>query len=220
MSVRMAGVSVQCIQSHLDRVLKYLQPHMHFVNCHMVGYLTDHLWRTFVPEDIRSDITDVADVDKAIDLFWKYQRDPDGFEIEHHKFQGFLRFLKNSRQHRLLASGGIASSVEQLNDHLHLLGYKLEDGNKLQIKEFMSEKKNHEVDFTAQVVATLCGTRNGEQDRLCVIDAGDGKGYLSSRLALEHRLHVLGIDANAGNTAGAQKRTAQLEVNLILKIYF
>lgn len=43
-----------------------------------------------------------------------------------------------------------------------------------------------------------------------IIDAGDGKGYLSSRLALEHRLHVLGIDASATNTLGAQKRGEQL----------
>lgn len=215
---RMGSVSVQSVQSHLDRLLKYLHPHLMFVNCHMVGFLTDQLWHTYIPDDVRNSIKDVGDVDEAIELFWNYHRDPDGCAESN---QPLLKYLQNSRQHRLHPAGGIAITVEQLNDHLRSLGFKLEDGNGWQIKEFMSEKKNHEVEVTAQVVATLCGSSNMDQkEKLSVIDAGDGKGYLSSRLALEHRLDVLGIDAKAGNTAGAQKRTAQLEVSSRVLLLF
>lgn len=53
----------------------------------------------------------------------------------------------------------------------------------------------------------------GQNDhRLSIIDAGDGKGYLSSRLALEYKLRVLGIDANPDNTENAVKRSTRLEV--------
>lgn len=37
-------------------------------------------------------------------------------------------------------------------------------------------------------------------------------GYLSSRLALEYKLRVLGIDANSSNTENALKRNSKLEV--------
>lgn len=37
-------------------------------------------------------------------------------------------------------------------------------------------------------------------------------GYLSSRLALEYKLRVLGIDANSENSENALKRNARLQV--------
>lgn len=47
---------------------------------------------------------------------------------------------------------------------------------------------------------------------LFIIDAGDGKGYLSSRLAIEYKLKVLGVDANNLNSMGAVKRNVKLMV--------
>jgi len=45
-----------------------------------------------------------------------------------------------------------------------------------------------------------------------IVDAGDGKGYLSSRLALQYGHRVLGIDANAENTQNALSRNRKLQV--------
>ena len=39
-----------------------------------------------------------------------------------------------------------------------------------------------------------------------VVDLGSGKGYLSSTLALQHGLDVIGIDSQQGNTHGAIQR--------------
>lgn len=52
-----------------------------------------------------------------------------------------------------------------------------------------------------------------DQKSLGVIDAGDGKGYLSTRLSLEHNIKVLGVDYNPGNTLGAMLRSEKLEVS-------
>lgn len=49
-------------------------------------------------------------------------------------------------------------------------------------------------------------------DNMYVLDAGDGKGYVSSRLALQYNMKVLGIDASEVNTEGSQKRMKKLEV--------
>lgn len=51
---------------------------------------------------------------------------------------------------------------------------------------------------------------------LGVIDAGDGKGYLSTRLSLEHNIKVLGVDYNPINTIGAKLRSEKLEVSNFL----
>lgn len=179
----------------------------------MVGYLTDTLWNAFVPEAVQNEVRCVDDVDKAIAVYWEFHKNPELLKGEGQQFDGILKFLQSSRAHQLQADDGVVLTLDQLNQSLEKLGFDVDHGNGLHIKEFMSEKKSHEVEVAAQVISTLCGTQKNETNGpLCVIDAGDGKGYLSSRLALEHQLHVLGIDANATNTAGAQKRTAQLEV--------
>lgn len=51
-----------------------------------------------------------------------------------------------------------------------------------------------------------------------IVDAGDGKGYLSSRLALQYGHRVLGIDANAANTENALSRNRKLQVYFDYKI--
>lgn len=71
-----------------------------------------------------------------------------------------------------------------------------------------------QVYITADVIANMCApTRN--QSALGVIDAGDGKGYLSTRLSLEHNIKVLGVDCNPVNTRGALLRSEKLEVSAI-----
>lgn len=203
----MTFVGTAALELHLDKVLRFLQPHVSFVNCHMVGYLTDNLWTTFIPDAIQQEVKTLEDVNAAIRGFWNVHNNP---HYKNSKFDGLINFIHTSQEHQ---SNGIAITTEQLDTHLQTLNFKIDTPSGLQIKEFMSEKKHHEVEVAAQVISTLCGTQNtDEHSKHCVIDAGDGKGYLSSRLAFEHRLMVLGIDANAGNTFGAQKRTAQLEV--------
>lgn len=48
-----------------------------------------------------------------------------------------------------------------------------------------------------------------------IVDAGDGKGYLSSRLALEYGYKVLGIDSNNTNSINALERNRKLQVEEI-----
>lgn len=68
------------------------------------------------------------------------------------------------------------------------------------------------VEVTADVVACICANSAQANKNPMVIDAGDGKGYLSSRLALQYKLEVLGVDANSVNTNGAMSRLGKLEV--------
>ncbi|KAJ8315616.1 hypothetical protein KUTeg_007766 [Tegillarca granosa] len=80
------------------------------------------------------------------------------------------------------------------------------DDDKIFIPHIMNMKKSHEVDVMGEVCSHLAkkyGTN-------LIVDMGSGKGYLSTQLALQYGLVVIGIDAMSINTDGAQKRAGKL----------
>lgn len=54
----------------------------------------------------------------------------------------------------------------------------------------------------AGMIANICASSQSEK-KLCIIDAGDGKGYLSSHLSVAYDLKVLGIDSKCSRTLAA-----------------
>lgn len=68
-----------------------------------------------------------------------------------------------------------------------------------------------QVEIAASLVNNIIATSPWRGNSI-VVDAGDGKGYLSSRLALEYGHTVLGIDSNIINTANAMERSRKLKV--------
>lgn len=70
----------------------------------------------------------------------------------------------------------------------------------------------HKVDITSDVIANVCSSYSAKGKDPIVVDAGDGKGYLSSHLALKYKLKVLGVDAKSDHTNGAINRMEKLEV--------
>lgn len=70
----------------------------------------------------------------------------------------------------------------------------------------MSPKKSHEVQVLASVISSLAENKGVK----VVVDVGSGKGYLSSYLALEHKLNVLAIDSSSSNTSGAIERNKKV----------
>lgn len=197
------------VQIHLEKILVYLDQYSSFINCHMVNYLTDDLWNNHIPIEIREEIQTDSDIDSAIQLFWE-QRD-DNISISNHP--NFLKFLKSANEIHFdkLQNTDVCQNIDELNEKLRNLNCNIKNAD-LHLSEFMTAKKNHEVEITAQTVAHLCTHNNTSNENITVIDAGDGKGYLSSRLALEHNLRVLGVDANSSNTKNAEKRNLKLKV--------
>lgn len=210
------------LQLHLDNIINFMHPYFSFVNCHMVGFLTDKHWETFVPKNIQQEIQSEEDITKAVSTFWDFYNAQSS--IDCNKFPRFIEFLRKSQNYRLDHLPDVCISSEKLINELCANKHCLPIENaELQIKEFMTEKKNHEVETTAYLVATLCSYGENEcstSNDLFVIDAGDGKGYLSSRLALEYKLKILGIDANSMNTEKALKRSSKLEVCVRVYVQF
>lgn len=79
----------------------------------------------------------------------------------------------------------------------------------LHFDKFMSQKKMHEVLKMSEAVSQI-----RKQDNVArLVDVGSGKAYLSQVLAaLEKDAEILAIDSQSTNLAGAQKRSANLQV--------
>ncbi|XP_017147562.1 methyltransferase-like protein 25 isoform X1 [Drosophila miranda] len=185
------------LEKRLDALLLYLQPNWDFLNCHMVNYLTDQHWTRFLPEAMRNEINSKKDLDLAIEnLFWEKKRSTT-------EFSEWENFLTNAEHEHLSEHPELLTTVDQLIA-------EQDKASQLNIREFMSAKKCHEVELTAALVDNLIQS-TGHQHDFFIVDAGDGKGYLSSRMALQYGHRVLGIDANAANTENALNRNRKLQ---------
>lgn len=71
-----------------------------------------------------------------------------------------------------------------------------------------------QVEIAADAIASIC-TSTGSDGNLYVVDAGGGKGYLSTLLALEHNIKVLGVDWNPDNTINALNRFEKYRVAIM-----
>lgn len=192
------------IRACLEEILNFMQPHWEFVNCHMVSYLTEKHWQNYVPAEIRNEVADVESVQHCIEtVFWQN-------DDRDNKYSGVKQFVANCGKYYLDKNVGVLTTIEQLNQAFGLVADETEN---LSIKEFMSEKKRHEVEITAKLVDRLIHSvaRQNIDTHNYIVDAGDGKGYLSSRLALQYGYHVLGIDFQELNTENALERNRKLQ---------
>lgn len=141
----MANITTNALQLHLQIIIRYLKPFLPFANCHMVNYLTDNLWATYVPEEIRREIESPADIDEAIRLFWRH-RDFDASS----GYQQFQNFVTNYQQFTLDGLHSLWLSLDELNDQLENDGCQVQTDSCLPIKDFMSAKKCSEVKIEFQ----------------------------------------------------------------------
>lgn len=170
----------------------------------MVDFLQGNHFEKFISKEIRDELKTEEEIEKAIEFFW----DPEK-ESEFKNLSNFIKVIKSHHLDQL--PDKFCLSTNQFLTKLEDSGFSIEQGLSLKIKDFLSEKKNHEVSIASAVIANLAGS---SKDGL-ILDVGDGKGYLSSRIHLEYGLNVLGIDGNPTNTEGAQKRNIKLKVSQI-----
>jgi hypothetical protein len=199
-----AASTIAKLQKNIDRIIGFLDHE--FINCHMVTYLTDNLWTKFIPKGIRSEIRSNEDVASAIEVFFEQENArPELIAKHRHLFEHIQKtktfYLEN------LPGDKLFITTDELLEEFKQRNIPHSTGLNLTIREFMKEKKNHEVEIIARLVAALSKARGKEH---LIVDVGDGKGYLSSRLSLEFKLKVLGIDGNQQNTKEAEKRNQRL----------
>ncbi|KAL7042552.1 hypothetical protein ACKWTF_001189 [Chironomus riparius] len=196
---------ITTVQKHLDLIVKHMEPSRDFVNMHMVAWICENLYVKHVPENIRSEINSVEDVKSAMDLF--FQKDKPSIDLIkkhqslHNKIQlEKLFYLENLTDKLYLTH-------DEMIDEFKALNIPTDLGLNVHVKEFMKDKKSHEVSVASKIVGILSRARHKKP---LILDFGDGKGYLSTRVSLEFNLKTLGIDASDQNAREAELRNKKL----------
>lgn len=179
------------LKEELDRVVTFLQPYLSLANSHTVDFIVNDSWRCITPDDIRIKV-DSNNVQNVLKDFWYHELD---------RKCPIHQFLEEAKKY-VLESTSFCVNLEKLS-----LCTRKE--NIVKVTEFMSDKKQHEVEIMSQFVADVASSSNTS----LIVDIGSGKGYLTSVLALQHGLKILGMDCSRVNIKGAAKTTMKLEVN-------
>lgn len=124
------------LKNRISTILEFMDPHWKWVNCHMVNFLTDNHWNTFIPSEIQAEIKGVDYIEECIADFWNIDT-----EITNTKYPEFKKFLQQSREHSLSNFPELNTSVADLRESLGLKS----STEFLNIAEFLSGKKKHEV---------------------------------------------------------------------------
>lgn len=182
------------IKQHIDNLLYFLEPLLPLANSHMVDFFTKSLFITNVPQDIQQEINNIG-IDKAISSFFANCLQTNS---------ALRKMVETSESMTLQNCEDVCLSTELFLDKMYQWGCS--PIVKVKLESFMTAKKSHEVEFFSVIAASIFKVSNTTH----FIDLGDGKGYLSSFLSLQHGIPVLGIDASNVNTCGAIKRVQKL----------
>ncbi|XP_073995936.1 probable methyltransferase-like protein 25 isoform X2 [Rhodnius prolixus] len=180
------------IAIRLTSALKFIQPYIPLIDSHMVNFFTANLWETLVPLRLKEEFNDFTD--NVVDIF---SCAASGDE----KYKELSRFLQAVTDMNIAEEESL--SVSQAKEILELGN---NDFKRPPLGEFMSKKKSHEVEVLVEFVAALTHYTGVTH----VVEVGDGKGYSSSLLALQHGIKVLGLESSEGIIHGAEKRKTKL----------
>lgn len=192
----MGVAQFNAVKQQMEKLLNHLEPLLPFINCHMVDYFTKKLFNRYISNAIQKELN-VIGHKKAVDLILNDEIDNSTPELK--------QFVSNMKNLMLYNCKDICLNTEQLCEKLKQMGCM--DISTFKLKVFMTPKKAHEVEVLSAIAAAV--KHIGKTTH--VVDIGDGKGYLSSMLALHHKIPVLGIDASKNNTHGAGERVEKLQ---------
>lgn len=147
-------MSTSAIQGTLDGIIKYLNPFSSLINCHMVNYITDGHWKVFIPQNMQNEIQTKESIAEAIDVFWNTAGSVGQFS----KLTNFIEFIEEGKKFSYDGLTHTWVDGVQSHDILSKIGCSVDAVDYLHIKEFMSEKKNHEVSYFQK----LCDHTKGE----------------------------------------------------------
>lgn len=187
-------VNCKLVQEHIENVINYLQPLLPLANFHMVDYFTKEAYKSFVPDDIRSEINSLKEEDVTSNIF----------NNDYNQMPNLFKYIRKSENLTLKNCNNVCLSMKQFEDKL--IEWGCDKFLRLKLEIFMTSKKSHEVDIMSFLSAAIHNVSNTSH----MVDIGDGKGYLSSMLALHYKIPVLGVDASEINTNGAVQRVQKL----------
>ncbi|XP_076651028.1 putative methyltransferase-like protein 25 [Halictus rubicundus] len=174
-----------------EEILNFINIYDKLINCHIVDFITDDLWKLCLPDELRLEL-------ESDDIECFYWMEDDSHPV-------LNQFVKQARSLSLqscsteINSKDLANVLPVVND---LSKCKHKDVK----TEFMNVKKSHEVECLGNIVGAAAASTGS-----LVIDAGAGKAYLSTFLAENHNVPVLAIDSSQSCCKGATFRQNKLK---------
>lgn len=132
-------MSISQVSKRLDAILGFMEPYWPWVNCHMVNFITDKHWETFVPVCMREELAGKEDINECIEsIFWSNTSNTNG------KYSEIGKFIEKARSNSIDNFQEILISRKALEKSVLNISQEKEQ-QPISIKEFLSEKKRHEV---------------------------------------------------------------------------
>lgn len=133
-------MSAPQICKRLDAILKFMEPYWPWVNCHMVNFITDNHWTNFVPNEIQEELQSSEAIHECIEsVFWAEALSANT------KFTETAAFIQRTQAHCLESFNEILLTKDDLAKCVLSKLSTEQAQNPISIKEFLSEKKRHEV---------------------------------------------------------------------------
>ncbi|XP_038212711.1 methyltransferase-like protein 25 [Zerene cesonia] len=184
------------IQKHLDRIIKYLKPHLPLANCHMVEFFTDSHWER-LPSNLRVYL-DGTKMNDAVNMFWKAAENVQNDSCE------ISKWVTQAHAHCIHINNDYIISPEKLKDYI--ISRRVDLQPEIKVSQFMTSKKSYEVQTMSPYVASLhkaCSTTH-------CIEAGGGKGNLLVALSLGYNIPSLTVDCDEKTLRNAEKRVSYM----------
>lgn len=149
----MATSTIIKVQKNLDKIIASLLPHYDFFSIQMVPWLCENLWVKFVPEDIRNEIKCKEDVRTAMELFFQQNSPPKELIKKHPALFKHIEHQKTFYLENL--EDKLYLTENELLDEFKRLEIPIQTGLSFDIKDYMGEKKSHEVEVASSIVGKL-----------------------------------------------------------------
>ncbi|XP_076824615.1 putative methyltransferase-like protein 25 [Clavelina lepadiformis] len=201
------GKDAESLYSSMTHIQQYITKYGELGNAHMVEYFTKDHWNNLLPQDLRTDLMKLS-VDQLYTLplelscsnVKNFEKDP---KATVSIGKTLLSFIQESKVCHL----GAQDILTNINDLKSALNYTRTGQMDKQLanvksKEYMCQKKAHEITEMSPVIDALCCHCNTSK----VLDVGSGRGYLSTFLSLRYQLDVTAVDCTENNTISASLR--------------
>lgn len=185
------------LKNDLNKLTQFIKPLLSLANSHMVDFFTENNFKNFVDKDIQQEIEEIGPQLILKSLFNNTKE-----ELCPHLHKFILNCRENSLEN---IEPPTCFGLKTFQNELTLLG-RNNSASGLRLEVFMTSKKSHEVEVLTEIISRIAEISKTKH----FVDIGDGKGYLSSALALNNGFKVLGIDSSNVNTNSAAKRVKKL----------
>lgn len=180
-------------KNYFEKTLNFISIYQELIDCHLVDFITEKLWDKCLPGKLKSELESINTTD---DIWMEDNTSPE-----------LSNFIQLTRSLSLES----CSAVICVNDLLKLLPQFPSKEQSIKNKfiesksQLMNTKKSYEIDVLGKIIAEIALSTHS-----LVIDAGAGKGYLSTYLSEYFDVPVLAIDSSQACHKGAINRQEKI----------